>query len=86
MHFDLSKKVVDLQARLSDFMSEEIYPNEHIFDEQLEQGADRWALPPIMETLKEKARSANLWNLFLPKSHHAEGSVSYTHLTLPTKA
>ncbi|GIT26303.1 MAG: hypothetical protein CM1200mP41_23470 [Gammaproteobacteria bacterium] len=38
MHFDLSKKVVDLQARLSDFMSEEIYPNEHIFDEQLEQG------------------------------------------------
>ena len=66
MHFDLSKKVVDLQARLSDFMSEEIYPNEHIFDEQLEQGAERWALPPIMETLKEKARSANLWNLFLP--------------------
>ena len=82
MHFDLSKKVVDLQARLSDFMSEEIYPNEHIFDEQLEQGADRWALPPIMETLKEKARSANLWNLFLPKSHHAEGLTNLEYAPL----
>ena len=62
MDFDYSKNVVELQERLSTFMTREIYPNERTYEEQLESSADRWTLPPIMEALKVKARAANLWN------------------------
>ena len=82
MDFDFSKKVIGLQERLSAFMTQEIYPNERIFEEQLESSADRWTLPPIMETLKVKARAANLWNLFLPKAHHAEGLTNLEYAPL----
>ena len=82
MDFDFPKKVVDLQQRLSAFMTEEIYPNEHIFEEQLASSADRWTLPPIMEALKVKARAVNLWNLFLPKAHHPEGLTNLEYAPL----
>ena len=82
MDFDFSKKVIDLQERLSAFMTQEIYPNERIFEEQLESSADRWTLPPIMEALKVKARAANLWNLFLPKAHHAQGLTNLEYAPL----
>ena len=58
MDFDFSKKVVELQERLSAFMTQEIYPNERTFEEQLELSADRWTLPPIMEALKVKAHAS----------------------------
>src|SRR4029434_7422169 len=32
-----------------------------------------WALPPIMEELKQAARAAGLWNLFLPESEFGAG-------------
>ena len=82
MDFDFSKKVIDLQERLSAFMTQEIYPNERTFEEQLESSADRWTLPPIMEALKVKARAANLWNLFLPKAHHAQGLTNLEYAPL----
>ncbi|HIL18553.1 MAG TPA: acyl-CoA dehydrogenase [Gammaproteobacteria bacterium] len=82
MDFDYSKKVVELQERLSTFMTREIYPNERTYEEQLESSADRWTLPPIMEALKVKARAANLWNLFLPKAHHAQGLTNLEYAPL----
>ena len=82
MDFDFSTKVVDLQERLNAFMTQEIYPNERTFEEQLESSADRWTLPPIMEALKVKARAANLWNLFLPKAHHAQGLTNLEYAPL----
>jgi acyl-CoA dehydrogenase len=64
MDFELSEKVRELQARLTAFMDEYIYPNERRYYEQIEQ--DRWRPVPIIEELKPKARAAGLWNLFLP--------------------
>lgn len=76
MNFDYSDKVQKLQSELTGFMEEHVYPNEKTFHEQVESGEDRWSTPPIMEELKEKARTAGLWNLFLPDSEFGAGGLS----------
>ncbi len=72
MIFEHSDKVKDLQARLTAFMDEHIYPNEETFRNQINEG-DRWTHPQILEDLKPKAREAGLWNLFLPHSDLGAG-------------
>jgi acyl-CoA dehydrogenase len=73
MNFDHSQKVLELRETLEAFMEEFVYPNEATFHKQLEASDDRWSTPRIMEELKERARSAGLWNLFLPESEHGAG-------------
>ncbi len=72
MDFEYSDKVKDLQGRVSDFMDAHVYPNEHVYHEQTEEGG-RWCEPAIMEDIKAKARDAGLWNLFLPESDLGAG-------------
>ncbi|MGI8315453.1 acyl-CoA dehydrogenase [Halobacillus mangrovi] len=70
MDFDYSPKVKQWQESLNAFMKEHIYPNESVYEEQLNQ-QDRFSdIPPIMEELKAKAKEAGLWNLFLPDSEY----------------
>jgi len=76
MHFDYSDKVKSLQNKLQAFMDEHIYPNEERFEKETEQG-DRWQPSRIIEELKPKARTAGLWNLFLPGN---EGGARLTNL------
>jgi acyl-CoA dehydrogenase len=71
MNFEYSQKTKDLLARLNAFMDSHVYPNERLYHEQVH--ADRWGNPPIIDELKEKARAAGLWNLFLPDSVHGAG-------------
>lgn len=69
MDFEYSDKTKELQARLQKFMDEYIYPNEGTYKKQLQANTDagkRWSPIPIIEELKQKARPAGLWNLFLP--------------------
>ncbi|HSI67923.1 MAG TPA: acyl-CoA dehydrogenase [Planococcus sp. (in: firmicutes)] len=74
MDFSYSEKTVKLQERLTAFMEEHVYPNEKLFDEQLNAQESRWSEnPPIIEELKAKARDAGLWNLFLPDSEYGAG-------------
>jgi acyl-CoA dehydrogenase len=73
MDFDYNEKTKGYLARLSAFMDEHVYPNEHLYQQQLDTAPDRWHHPPILDQLKEKARAAGLWNLFLPDSHHGAG-------------
>jgi len=54
-------------------MAEHIYPNEKLFHEQLKSQTS-WQIPPIMEDLKQKAKAAGLWNLFLPKDSSGLGA------------
>src|SRR5215213_7141254 len=68
MDGDYSEKVQKLRAELNEFMEEHVYPNEKAYQEQLTASEDRWSIPPVMEELKEKAKAASLWNLFLPDS------------------
>jgi acyl-CoA dehydrogenase len=72
MNFEHTAKVQELQARLRAFMNEHVYPNEKVYADAVDSGESRWTIPPIMEELKARARSAGLWNLFLPD--HEEGA------------
>jgi acyl-CoA dehydrogenase len=72
MEFDYSPKVIELQDRLRAFMEAHVYPNEQRFDDEVGQG-DRWQPTRLIEELKAKAKSAALWNLFLPASERGAG-------------
>ncbi len=65
MNFDYSAKTIELQKQLAAFMDEHIYPNEAVFSAEIEKG-DRWQPSGLIEGLKDKAKAAGLWNLFLP--------------------
>ncbi len=73
MDFTYSPKVEDHRTRLNAFMDEIVYPNERTFYEQHAAGEDHWAVPPIMKEMKDKARAAGLWNLFMPGEEHCAG-------------
>ena len=62
-----------LHERLQAFMDSDVYPNEHVYDEQLRNGPSRWTQPPIMDELQVKARALGLWNLFLPEPEWGAG-------------
>jgi acyl-CoA dehydrogenase len=67
MDFAMSAKGSDYHKRLSDFMTEYVFPAETDYDEyRHEAGPYDHSVPPIIEELKNKAKTAGLWNLFLP--------------------
>jgi len=65
MDFESSEKTREFSARLEAFMDEHIYPNEAAYLEEINTG-DRWQPLELIEALKQKAKAAGLWNLFLP--------------------
>ena len=76
MDFAYSERTQALQARVSAFMAEHVYPAEAVYWQQLEdntQAGKRWTPLPVIEALKPKARVAGLWNLFLPESDRGAG-------------
>ncbi|WP_019415593.1 acyl-CoA dehydrogenase [Paenisporosarcina sp. TG20] len=83
MDFSYSTKTKDLQKKLISFMDEHVYPNEKLFEEQLEAQENRWiGVPLIMEELKQKAKDAGLWNLFLPDSEYGAGLTNQEYAPL----
>jgi acyl-CoA dehydrogenase len=82
MDFEYSEKVKDLQARVSSFMDEHIYPNEQELHDQLDEGENRWKILPLLEQIKDKAKEAGLWNLFLPESEHGAGLTNLEYAPL----
>ncbi len=69
MGFEASEKVVELNARLQAFMEEHIYPREHDWDEWCLDQDNLWQVPPWYDGIREKAKEAGLWNLFLPHEY-----------------
>ena len=63
MDFEFSSKVKDLQAQLSDFMDEHIYPNETAFHAEVEanrSAGDAWIPTELVESLKLRAGNKGL--------------------------
>jgi acyl-CoA dehydrogenase len=81
MFFDISDRAKDLQERLKAFMDTYIYPNEAEYFRQLNEG-ERWKVIPLVEELKQKAQSENLWNLFLPESEYGAGLTNLEYAPL----
>jgi acyl-CoA dehydrogenase len=85
MTFAFSDKVKDLQQRVSTFMDEHVYPAEHVFEEEMDaarRNGNPWVPTKIVEELKQKARKAGLWNLFLPESKYGAGLTNLEYAPL----
>ncbi|MFM0206847.1 acyl-CoA dehydrogenase family protein [Paraburkholderia sediminicola] len=85
MDFQHSDKVKSLQQRLNAFMDEYVYPAEAIFEAQMDaarESGNRWQPAPIIEDLKQKAKAAGLWNLFLPESKYGAGLTNLEYAPL----
>jgi acyl-CoA dehydrogenase len=73
---------ISLRERLAGFMAADVYPNEHVYAEQLRAAPTPWSQPPIMEELKARARAQGLWNLFLPESDLGAGLTNRAYAPL----
>jgi acyl-CoA dehydrogenase len=85
MDFAHSEKVRALQQRLNAFMDEHIYPNEAVFEAEVEENRRKgnpWVPTQVVERLKEKAKAAGLWNLFLPESKFGAGLTNLEYAPL----
>jgi len=67
MNFEYTDKSKALQAKVDDFMQQHIFPIEKEYEEFVENNP--WQIYPGMEDMKEQARAADLWNLFLPEDY-----------------
>ncbi len=79
MDFDLSPRQRALLDSVRAFMRDHVVPAVPLYEAQLTEGG-RWHHPAILDELKARARSAGLWNLFLPAGH-GEGDLTGPGLT-----
>jgi len=85
MEFSYSDKVIDLQKRVSAFMDEHVYAAEEVFEAEMDaarKNGNPWVPTKIVEELKQKARAAGLWNLFLPESELGAGLTNLEYAPL----
>src|SRR6476620_3998982 len=85
MEFNYSDKVIDLQKRVSAFMDEHVYAAEEVFEAEMDaarRNGNPWVPTKIVEELKQRARDAGLWNLFLPESELGAGLTNLEYAPL----
>ena len=73
MLFPMSDRAQGICRRVTEFMDAHIFAAEPVYAHQLDSGPNRWAIPPVIDELKVKAKAAGLWNLFLPKHEFPDG-------------
>ena len=76
MDFEYPARTRALMDRLEGFMAEHVYPVEAEYREHFRTTDDRWTTPALMLDLREKAKAAGLWNLFVPKGHGVDDALS----------
>ncbi|MEG9862101.1 MAG: acyl-CoA dehydrogenase family protein [Parvularculales bacterium] len=69
MGFEKTERVRELDAQLSTFMDEHIYPREEDYEAFTLEPKNLWKQPDWFDELRDKAKQAGLWNLFLPKEY-----------------
>ncbi len=77
MDFEYSRKVLSMREQLNEFMERHILPNDKRWHELAHSGKYPTEL---VEPLKQKARDAGLWNLFLPALRPDEPGTALTNM------
>jgi acyl-CoA dehydrogenase len=73
MDFEMSERAKDFRERLLAFMQERVMPAEQVWVDQLRSAGNPHFQPPVVEELKDEARSRGLWNMFLPDEEDGAG-------------
>lgn len=82
MDFAPSPKVLELQAKLTAFMDDYIYPNEQAVEDEITVSGDPYYHDRIIDELKQKAKDQGLWNLFLPDDRFGAGLTNLEYAPL----
>lgn len=76
MDFSLSPRATELRDRVREFVAAEVLPVEleamRALDEEVTP-ASGLAYPEVIRTLRERAKAAGLWNLFMPDERYGPG-------------
>jgi acyl-CoA dehydrogenase len=82
LDLSLSAAGADVAERLRAFLAEEVLPRSAELAVEMDGLAGPEPYPPLMADLREQARQAGLWNLFLAQRAHGGGlsHVDYGHL------
>jgi len=73
MDLSVSAKAQGIAAALDQFMREQVEPIEPQWHQDMAALADPWQVLPVITELKQRAKAAGLWNLFLPDNTHGQG-------------
>ena len=82
MDFAPTPKVRALQAKVTAFMEEYIYAAEPKAEAEIVASGNPHHHPQIIEDLKKQARTAGLWNLFLPDQTYGAGLTNLEYAPL----
>ncbi len=74
MHFEHNEKTTTLATQLNAFMQEHVYPLEKDYHSLFSQPQHQWKTPLELDRLKQLAKQAGLWNLFLPEEYQPYGA------------
>jgi acyl-CoA dehydrogenase len=80
MNFEYSNKSIELQKKLTAFIEEHVVPLEEEYIAFQSNPKNMWKRFPKTEMLKQKAKDADLWNLFLPISYGGLSNLEYAPL------
>jgi len=73
MDFEPSPRVRELRDRIAEFMDRHIYPAEAEIAAEADLVRPGLPYPPTLLPIRQKARAAGLWNLFLPDEEYGAG-------------
>jgi acyl-CoA dehydrogenase len=79
MDFTPSPKVQQLKARILEFMERHVYPVEAEVIAQADMIRPGLAYPPALVPVRQQAKAAGLWNLFLPDEEYGAGLTNWEY-------